>query len=476
MSPLQGLTYLVMPCAFRCGDQSRGPGRFGDFDGLAEGIDYLDSLGVKTIVTTPPFESVAYHGYQHGPPTSISRRLGGERAFRRFVDSAHEAGMRVLVDFVAYGVDPRALSDIERVDLAWENASRTRATGYTARTWNSARVRFAHWNLRSRSARERVIEWAQQWMDPQREGSVDGLRLDHVWEQYPSDGRRRRDGLAPGSPAWAGGWGYDLDGFWAEFVERVRDIRPDATLIAEPAEWHLSGQSLLRKFDAALSKPLLFGLRDAVLRREPGAWPQTTRLAQDGLLACSGDHDTDRLSSAVGVGPHRAALALLLLGVRTPVVYSGDELGVTGRRLHRLGGDAGDLGRRGPMRWRAIGGWPDPDHARACPRAAAYLDIERRRLASVEEQDADAASTLSLVRRLSQERARHPAIASGAREPIPAPSGVWAHRCTAEGSTVEVWVNLGAERIEGKANQPELGPWEARVTSRRHEVELPSAG
>lgn len=430
--------YLVMPCAYRSGTGSTGPGRFGDFDGLADAIGYMVDLGVTTVVTTPPFPSVAYHGYQHGPPTSIDPRLGGDAAFARFLHTAHEAGLRVVIDLVAYGIDPRTLQhQDEFADLAWENAHHTRTTGYSARTWNNRRVRFAHWNLRSARARARVIQWALRWLDPDQPLCVDGFRFDHVWLRYPADSTRRTDGLAPGSPPWADGWGYHLDPFWAECAQALKAIRPDALLLAEPAAWHTTGEDLLGVFDGAIAKPWLFAMRDAAIARDPCRW-QPVDHGQ--LLCCTGDHDTDRLASVVpggtgvngGAGtrdPSVAALAMALLGSSPPMLYAGDELGMKGKRQHRLGGDAGDLGRREPFRWTATDRWPNPDHWRASRVAVACRFNRPMDGISVEEQQGLPGSMLETTRALLRLRKERPELRQGHTHYAGVPAeGLWAVR------------------------------------------------
>lgn len=460
--------YLIMPAAYRSGSDSTGSGRFGDFDGMRDAVPYLKDLGITTIITTPPFPSVAYHGYQHGPPTRIEPRLGGDEAFAGYVRAAHEAGMRVVIDLVAYGIDPRTLDHHEQLDdLAWENPQRTRATGYTSRTWNGRRVRFAHWNLRSPRARQRVIDWARRWLDPDRADAVDGLRLDHVWTRYPSDSALRTDGLAPGSPPWAEGWGYHLDTFWGPFAQAIRADRPDAMLIAEPADWGATGVELLEVFDGVLAKPLLFALRDAVLHADPSRWPGSAHPAGLGLLASSGDHDTDRLASTLPPQALRGALAMLLLGPAPPLLYAGDEIGMRGRRLHRLGGDAGDIGRREPFRWTADATWPDCDYWRPCPQAIRCRVNKRGDGVSVEEQLGIAGSLLEWVKGLLKLRRERLSLTEGTCERLAAPCGVWSVDRCVSGESTKLAINLTQESVRwrgsGDASGDVLHPYGVKI-------------
>ena len=118
--------YFVMTDRFFNGDQSndlggltgfsgvtgfdpRDPGYFhgGDLKGLTEKLDYIKNLGFNSIWITPPVKqktvqgnSAAYHGYWGLDFTTIDPHLGTEADFRNFVETAHEKGLKVIVDIV----------------------------------------------------------------------------------------------------------------------------------------------------------------------------------------------------------------------------------------------------------------------------------------------------------------------------------------------------------------------------------------
>ena len=101
--------YQIMPIAWRDSNldvTGAVQSRFGDFGGLAatESLDYLQYLGVTMLYLQPIFPSAAYHGYQHGVPDSLNPRFGTEPEFLAFVNAAHARGIKVILDFVAYGV------------------------------------------------------------------------------------------------------------------------------------------------------------------------------------------------------------------------------------------------------------------------------------------------------------------------------------------------------------------------------------
>jgi len=80
----------------------------GDFQGLTDHLDYIKNLGFTAIWITPPVkqqyvqgESGAYHGYWGLDFTTIDPHLGTEADFKAFVSRAHALKMKVIIDVVA---------------------------------------------------------------------------------------------------------------------------------------------------------------------------------------------------------------------------------------------------------------------------------------------------------------------------------------------------------------------------------------
>ena len=92
----------------------------GDLQGLINRINngYFDDLGVSAIWITPPYENIhgstdegfgknyAFHGYWAKDWTTIDLNLGTDALFQTFVDTAHEHGIRVIMDVVLNHVGP----------------------------------------------------------------------------------------------------------------------------------------------------------------------------------------------------------------------------------------------------------------------------------------------------------------------------------------------------------------------------------
>ncbi len=125
------------------------PFRGGDLAGLTQKIEegYFDDLGVHALWITNPFEQIhggigggeddfpshACRGYRVLDFTELDAALGTEADFRRFVDTAHARGLRVMLDGGLHAAG--ALGD------DGERSDRTRADSAWARWWGPEWVR-----------------------------------------------------------------------------------------------------------------------------------------------------------------------------------------------------------------------------------------------------------------------------------------------------------------------------------------------
>lgn len=111
-------TYFVMTDRFSDGNPlNNGDGydptnigywHGGDFQGLTEKLPYIADLGVSAIWITPPFKqqsiqgnSAAYHGYWALDFMTVDPHLGTEAEFKKLITTAHSMGLKIFVDVVA---------------------------------------------------------------------------------------------------------------------------------------------------------------------------------------------------------------------------------------------------------------------------------------------------------------------------------------------------------------------------------------
>jgi alpha-glucosidase len=167
-----------------------------------------------------------------------------------------------------------------------------------------------------------------------------------------------------------------------------------------------------------------------------GAWPNWVL----------GNHDTPRVASRLGPAQARVAAMLLLTLPGTPILYQGEELGLTDvpippdQVLDPIAGLIPGRGRdpeRTPMPWAAA---PGGGFTTGRP----WLPVGDDNLArNVAAQRDDPASMLSLHRRLLGLRRRTPALVTGTYHPVEADGDVLAYRRADGEDRCLVALNLG---------------------------------
>jgi alpha-amylase len=442
--------YQFMPIAWR--DSDGDAQRFGDFGGMTASLDYLEQLGITAIWMNPIFPSPAYHGYQHGAADDVNEWFGTSDDLIAFLEAAHARSIKVFVDFVAYGISQDSIwfqdaygNPASPYDgwLAFTDSENLEYQGSPYPTWNGDTVGFIHWDLRDPHPVALVTQWAQHWLDPDGDGDfsdgVDGYRLDHVWQSYP---------YGPD------GWGYHIDTFWAPWRQALRAVNPDVFVFAEQADWNSHGSELLEGMDAAFTKPFESAARMALAAEQAGslyAQMTGTLAALDGspyagtFLCTIGNHDVDRLASAIGSGYEKgkAAAAVLLTQPFPPVIYYGDEIGMLGSKNPDFTGDAADIPMREPFKWNAVAGPPMSDYFVLNQEAYVQRYSRDHDGRSVQEQLGVSGSLLEAYRSLIQVRRDNIALRRGGYAPVACASeAVWAFVRDHADQQVLVAINL----------------------------------
>lgn len=100
------------------------------FSRMTDALDHLEEMGVTHIWISPVYESDwKDHGYDVVDYFRIDSRFGTEAEFSRFVNTAHEKGMQVLIDIVVNHVsinnrdlfNPRTCIFRSRSKTGWKN-------------------------------------------------------------------------------------------------------------------------------------------------------------------------------------------------------------------------------------------------------------------------------------------------------------------------------------------------------------------
>jgi maltose alpha-D-glucosyltransferase/alpha-amylase len=184
----------------------------GDFEGLTQKLDYVRDLGVTAIWLMPFYPSpLRDDGYDIGDYRDVNPSYGTMEEFRKFVDAAHERGLRVITELVINHTSDQhpwfqrareaPAGSPERDFYVWSDTdtpySDTRIifldTEVSNWTWDPvAKQYFWHrfyshqpdLNFDNPAVLEGVIEVMRYWLDM----GVDGLRLDAIPYLIERDG------------------------------------------------------------------------------------------------------------------------------------------------------------------------------------------------------------------------------------------------------------------------------------------------
>ena len=199
------LIYMVMTDRFVNGDQSNDGAptgaaqgadwQGGDFAGVTSMIQagYFADLGVNALWLTPfntaangtgkaadgVHDVAAFHGYWPMEARGVDARLGTPEELQEMVDVAHDAGIRVMMDFVVNHVH----EDHEYFDAHPEWFNSGCICGQADCDWTEHRLdcQFTSYmpdvNWKNRNASEQFIADALWWMET---FDLDGARIDAV--------------------------------------------------------------------------------------------------------------------------------------------------------------------------------------------------------------------------------------------------------------------------------------------------------
>lgn len=336
----------------------------GDLDGITEHLDYLQDLGVTTVYLTPVFPGQSNHRYDASSFDEVDPVLGGNDAYARLSQAVHGRGMKLMGDittnhtgekhqwFLTAQEDPKST---ERDFFYWTDDP----CGYAS--WKEHPT-LPKLNYHSPEMAARMIDGPQsalgQWLAPPY--NLDGWRVDvaNMTGRYGSD---------------------DMTHDVARRVRKtVTDVNPQGLVIAEHFHdasqdldddgWHanMNYTAFTRPVWSWVADPSLgtpaFGLPAALpsntgkdmvatMREFDSAFSFETTSAQWNML---GSHDTPRLATLVGnTAMIEVATAMLLTYVGVPVIFAGDEVGLTGIN--------GEHARK-TMPWNDPDRWDDQIH------------------------------------------------------------------------------------------------------------------
>ena len=194
------------------------------WDDLAQHlVPYATGLGFTHLELLPVSEHPFYAswGYQPTGLYAPTARYGTPEGFRRFVDAAHAAGLKIILDWVPahFPTDEHALARFDGTAL-YEHADPKE--GFH-RDWNTLIYNFGRHEVKNF-----LVGNALYWIE---EYGIDGLRVDAVASMLYRDYSRPEGEWVPNKDG--GRENYEAIGFLREVHEVLQREAPQAMTIAE---------------------------------------------------------------------------------------------------------------------------------------------------------------------------------------------------------------------------------------------------
>ncbi|MCA9941282.1 MAG: glycoside hydrolase family 13 protein [Anaerolineales bacterium] len=334
----------------------------GDLPGITAHLDHLHALGVDVVYLTPIMPSPSNHKYDTADYYHVDAAFGGDEALRELVAGLHRRGMKIVLDASFNHCHPQFFAF---QDLLRRGADSPYRDWFTVREF-PIKVRArphkapAHWQRSEAEMRAWLARFSQSSGVPVEMVEDDGPVVEANYEAWfgvltmpkiNQSNPETRAYFLDVAAYWLrefdiDGWRMDVaqhvvDDFWRDFRRVVKQVKPDAYLLAEvwgdTSHW-LQGDM----FDATMNytfRGLCLdyfaqgGLTTAdfvdgvqqMLTMYP--WPVT--LVNQNLLS---SHDTPRFLHLAGEDARRWRLATLFQMTLpgAPGIYYGDEIGMTG--------------------------------------------------------------------------------------------------------------------------------------------------
>lgn len=438
------ILYQIYPRSF-CDSNDDG---VGDLNGVASKLDYLADLGVNAIWLTPFYPSPMVDlGYDISDYCDVDPLFGSLEDFKNLLANAHARDIRLLVDLVPnhtsdqhpWFLESRKSKDNPKRDwYVWRKPK----NGQPPNNWQSVFGGSA-WKFDETSGQYYLHSFLEQqpdlnWDNPAVRDAIkdvmrfwldlgaDGFRADavsYISKDFSLNQPEREDGdglLALNNQYGPNLYKYldELAGVLAEYegkfmvTEAYADEMGAADVYYDQFYSHVDPNVVAPFNFQAIHKPW----QASAFARFINDFQNDARKSYVPVYVL-GNHDNPRLATRFGASAARTAAVLQLTLPGMPVIYYGDELGMSN-------GDAGDINKnhpssdlarypaRTPMQW-------DASANAGFSSAKPWLPVNPNySIINVAHESADASSMLNLYKKLISLRKISPALNSGSYRPL----------------------------------------------------------
>ena len=430
---------------------SNGDG-IGDLNGITQKLDYLNDgdsetftdLGITGIWLMPIFRSPTPHGYNVTNFYDINPEYGTMADFENLLESAHERGIRVILDISLNVTSNQHPWFIEGTNPAspyhdwyiWSNIDPGYTGSWGQQVWFPYAGRYFYstfssyspdLNLENPEVTEEMHKVARFWLE---DVGVDGFRLDsakHLIEE----------GTIQANSQSTHDW-------WKDFFAFYKQINPQAMTVGEVWEDTLTTATYLQgdEFDISFEFWLAGAMIESVnegnaSRINNQVFQSYTEIPEMRFGTFLTNHDQERVMTQLSDNDQKAKLAasLLLTSLGVPFIYYGEEVGMQG--------EWGNDWNRRPMQWTdgTFGGFSSLTPWQTLGPGWQSYNVE------LESQDPE--SILSHYRTLIQIRNQHAALRVGDLNVLTTTNeAVYSFLRVSKEEAVLVLINLGDQPVE----------------------------
>ncbi len=381
----------------------------GDFNGITQKLDYLQSLGITALWLMPIHPSPSYHGYDVINYYAVNTEYGTMADFKNLLHEAHKRDMRIIIDLVInhtssehpWFKDANANIDSPYRDFyIWSNET-------DVGNWHQGQNGYYYgyfWggmpdlNYRNPNVTTAMLNITKYWLN---EIGIDGFRIDAVKHLIEEDGKVEN---TPATHEWL-----------KDFYIAYKAQKPQTYAIGEVFG---AGSSIVKQYTGSeLDHIFNFEMSSGFVNSPNGGSNSSINSAikfayQDmpdfNFATFLTNHDQNRVMSVFNGNIHKAKMAsfLMLTSAGTPYLYYGEEIGMQGEKP--------DEDIRLPMQWSAdefagfstVQAWRGPYTDARNPQFD-YTQV------NVELQTGDSTSLLEHYRTLIQLRKLNPTLQTG---------------------------------------------------------------
>ncbi len=409
----------------------------GDFNGIAQKLDYLESLGITALWLMPIHPSPSYHGYDVTDYYSVNPQYGTMDDFKTLLAEAHKRDIHIIIDLILNHTSSQhpwfkeADSDPNspyRDYYVWSETSK----GSKWHEGNQGYYFGLFWegmpdlNYNNPAVTADMLKATDFWLN---DIGIDGFRVDAA-KHLIEDGDKVEN--TPATHEW-----------YKSFYTEYKAQNPQAYTVGEVFG---AGSSVVKSYTGnQLDHIFDFEISSGFVNSANGGANSGINSAVKFALQDTPDfnfatfltnHDQTRAMSVFYGDVNKAKLAsfLMLTSPGTPFIYYGEEIGMQGQKP--------DEDLRLPMQWSAD---EYAGFSMTNPWRAPRNDYEQ---VNVALQSGDSNSLLEHYRTLIALRNSHSALRTGKVILLDTNnSGVYAALLADKNETLLVLVNLTDEAI-----------------------------